>query len=266
MKELIAYCIRHMSNKDVIHSLFIEKEIAFKPSDSYEKLTQRFLKDSNKLSITDFTSRFRNEWIAAPIELHIQNLKSGHLKGHCWHGAMPSMLHLSMQNKVRDCIDGRMSIEELVCIGADIMRHEYFMVATHDLCETQIILDFPNVIPPIGNRSISDFVFKGIPYDLKVSTYPEGWEKTSGMSQEEKHLLCNALYAGADSERMRKQAEKTFSNWGLNRFYIMVSNQDCWLQEPEAMLDKLSLAVNKLREPMKIVVNGIGLLVQLIEL
>jgi hypothetical protein len=37
---------------------------------------------------------------------------------------MPSVLLLSLQNKVIDHIDGKQTLKELISIGADIMKHE----------------------------------------------------------------------------------------------------------------------------------------------
>lgn len=267
MKEIICYCIEHMSDKDNVHLLFDNLGIRYRKSGTYQELAEIYRNSEVEIPLTDFISFYRDKWIAAPIESHIQNLRSGLLRGHSWHQAMPSMLHLSMQNKVRECINGDLSLEELVNIGADIMKHEYFMVATHDICETTIINTFPNTIPPIGNKSITDFVFEGIPYDLKVSTYPDGWDKSNKAPRDEYiKTLASMLYAGADKARMRKQAEKANSNWAFNRFYIMVENQDRWLTNPQEMLDEMIRKVCELSKPQEIIVNEIHVLVQLIEL
>jgi hypothetical protein len=37
---------------------------------------------------------------------------------------MPSVLLLSLQNKVIDHTDGKQTLKELISIGADIMKHE----------------------------------------------------------------------------------------------------------------------------------------------
>ena len=256
-----------MSDKDLVYRLFEIYAISYKKSDSYRKLSDAYMMNGINIPICKFTDFYRQYWTPSPVDLHIKNLESGLLKGHSWHQAMPSMLHLSMQNKVRDCIDGKLSLNTLISVGADIMKHEYFMVATHDICETAIIQNITNTIPPIGSKSISDFVLNGIPYDLKVSTYPDGWNKSTSLNTSDYiKLLSSTLYAGADKERMRKQAEKASSPWAFNRFYVMVENQERWLDEPREMVNEIVVKTKSLGNPECICVHGIDIQIQLIEL
>jgi len=234
--DIVHYCIQHMSSKEHIHFLFNEFGIEHKMSDSYEKLVFRLLQS--------------------------KNLKSGLLKGHNWHGAMPSMLHLSLQNKVRDHIDGKLGLKELISTGADIMKHEYFMVAVHDLCETTIIASNPSTIPPIGSKSISDFVFEGIPYDLKITNYFGG--HTKEYVNKNKQNVVEQLLAGADVLRIREQAKKTINNWGLNRFYVLVEDQERWFSHPEGILDELIGEIKNMYKPMNTEIGGITISTQLI--
>lgn len=252
-----------MSSKELIHQLFDNHNIIYRNSDSYEKLENRLNeKDYEKINQAVLTKYYRENWKPTPSKLHLENLKSGELYGHNWHGAMPSMLHLSLQNKVRDHIDGKLTLEELISIGADIMKHEYFMVAAHDLCETIIIETFPNTIPPIGSKSISDFIFEGIPYDLKITNYFEG--QTRDYVNKNKQVVAEQLLAGADVLRIREQAKKTINNWGLNRFYFLVEDQDRWIKDPEGVLTELINEVTKLEAPFVVTIDGIQILVQLI--
>jgi hypothetical protein len=250
-KDLIKYCIRHMSSKELIHKLYTDNTIKYAKSDSYKKLAERIDDEkSPELDLEKFIQFFRVKWIPSPIDLHLKNLKSGSLQGHDWHGAMPSMLHLSMQGKVRDCINGKINLEELINIGSDIMKHEYFIVATHDLLETSIIETFDEVIPSIGKKSISDFVFKGIPYDLKNTNYFNNWTRESVNRAKKK--VAEDLIKGADIARIRKQAEGSINGWGLNRFYVMVEDQDLWFKEPEVILKMVLNEIKKLGEPFDI--------------
>jgi hypothetical protein len=262
-KDIIKYCIRHMCSKELIHNLFDNHSIEYRISDSYERLENRLnTTDYEKINQTVITNYFRENWKATNTKLHLENLKSGLLYGHNWHGAMPSMLHLSLQNKVRDHIDGKLSLNELISIGADIMKHEYFMVAAHDLCETMIIQNFPNTIPPVGSKSISDFIFDGIPYDLKITNYFVGHTKES--VNKNKQTVAEQLLAGADVQRIREQAKKTINNWGLNRFYFLVENQDRWIKDPEEVLNELIDEVKNLKAPFVVKIDGIEIMVQLI--
>ena len=248
-RDLISHCIEFMSNKDIICPFLRQSGIKARKTYSYKKIAQSYESNPDAISVDDICSLFRQEWKPCDIDRHIRHLQSGLLEGHDWHGARPSMLHLSIQDRVRECSSGVISLEDYLEKGADIIRHEYFMVATHDICETSIIRSFPSVIPPIGSRSISDFVFDGIPYDLKLTTHPDTWKPVAGrMSLNEKKQLAYELYEGADSERMRTAAEKCRNNWGLNRMYYIVNNQDQWLSDPmetvQFLLDNLCDASN----------------------
>ena len=253
-KKLIEYCIRHMSSKELIYALYDNNDIKFAKSDTYAKLANRINhQDSSKLNLEKLVQYFRANWQASPKQLHLKNLKSGRLRGHNWHGAMPSMLHLSMQNKVRDCINEKISLEELISIGSDIMKHEYFMVATHDLLETSIIEEFNDVIPPIGKKSISDFVFKGIPYDMKNTNYFGNWTRET--INHSKKDVAKDLIEGADIARIRKQAEGSINGWGLNRFYVMIENQELWFEDPEKLLEDVINEIRELGEPFDVKVE-----------
>ena len=235
--DLISHCIQFMSDKDVIRQFLREHGVKALKSYTFEKLARSYEANPDAVTVDEICSLFRGIWKPCDVELHVKHLKSGLLDGHDWHGARPSMLHLSFQDKVRECCEGKISLEEYLAMGSDIAKHEYFMVASHDICETSIIQEFPSVIPPIGNKSLSDFVFDGIPYDLKITSHPAEWKHRAGqMSIDEKKALAIQLYEGADSERMRADAEKCKNNWGLNRMYYIVNDQDKWRDDPQGVV------------------------------
>ena len=263
--DLIKFCIRHMCSKEHIYKLYSEKGIKFKTADSYEKLSEHINKSNIELfSVKKFTELSRSMWKHSDLDFHIDNLKSGKLSGHDWHGAMPSMLHLSLQDRVRDCIQGKINIDQLITIGSDIMKHEYFMVAAHDLAEAKIINHFKDAIPPTSNKSISDFVFNGIPYDLKNTNPIMGFSKEQINNNKEE--VIQLLLKGADISRIREQAKRTLNNWGLNRFYFIVHDQNRWLIEPEKLLEELVSEASKLQEPYIITIDNIKILCQLISI
>ncbi len=252
-----------MSKKDLIWDLYSRHNIAYKKTDSYEKLANRLDSyDEPPFDVNHLRNYFRSKWDPCPRDFHIENLQSGQLQGHSWHGAMPSMLHLSLQNKVRDCIAGNLDLEELIEIGANIMKHEYFMVAAHDLLESEIIRNFPNTIPPIGNRSISDFVLNGVPYDLKNTNYFDDWEKSS-VNQNKKEVT-DILFRDADVARLRKQAQKSLNGWGLNRFYVMVEDQSRWILNPEGILTEVCQETALLGPPQEIRIEDLKIKTQII--
>lgn len=260
-KQLIEHCLNAMMSTEQIQEML--KEYGYNAKGNKSGIIDAALNECGKLNINSLTKYLRDKWTPTNIQTHIDNMKSGKLKGHDWHGAMPSSLHLSLQNKVRECVDGLLSIDKLIEIGADIMKHEYFMVAQHDIIETSIISHFKNTIPPIVSRSITDFVFKDIPVDLKVTGFPdkpEKWQKRAKidkkLTEEEKICLIKDLYERADKDRMRKQAQKTVNNWGLNRMYIIIKNQDEWFKDPESIVGKVIKELEKTEKPYNVTVNG----------
>jgi hypothetical protein len=243
-----------MSSKELIHELYAKNGIRHAKSDTYAKLAKRIDDDNpSELDLRKLVHFYRANWKPTPKDLHLRHLKSGALRGHDWHGAMPSMLHLSMQDRVRDCINGKINLVELINIGSDIMKHEYFIVATHDLLETSIIEAFEDVIPSIGKKSISDFVFKGIPYDLKNTNYFNDWTRESVNAH--KKEVAQDLIRGADIARIRKQAVGSINGWGLNRFYVMIDDQDSWYQEPEKILEMVLDEIKELGDPLDVEVE-----------
>ena len=243
-RDLIAHCIEFMSDKDVIVSLLREHGFSVDNSLSYEKLAQAYETMPDALTVDDICATFRNHWAPSDIEGHVAVLQSGLLDRHDWHGAFPSNLHLSLQNRVREYFSETITWEKYMEIGTDILRHECFMLAIHDICETSIIQSFPSVIPPIRSKSLSDFVFDGVPYDLKLTTHKDPWKPFAGhMSLEQKKELAIALNKGADSKRIRPAAAKCRNNWGMSRMFYVVNDQDKWLKDPlgtaQFLLDNL---------------------------
>jgi len=271
---LLEYLFRFMISKEARAEFLASKGINVRLTGlSYEKAARKLREETGfTITLSDvnaFNRDFRicsailfNKWENIATDLHLENLKSGLLDGHDWHGAMPSFLHLSLQNKVREVCGGGLSLSDAIDIGKDIMKQEYFIVATHDLCESKIIDEINDVIPSLANKGVSDFVFKEIPYDLKNSGVPNGWTFENAKSNPRDFAL--SLYQGADSERMRKQAEKSINNWGLNRFYVIVKDLNKWLTEPEKILASVISKTNSLGTPIQITVNGISLSCQMV--
>ena len=262
---LIAYYIENMASKEFIETLFLQYGIKYKKTHSYKKCKEDYIASGITIPKKDFVKLCRKNWQSAPILYHKNNLSSGILTGHSWHKAMPSMLHYSLQDKVRECIEKEGKINDLLEIAKDIMKHEYFMVATHDICESLIIGQFTDSLPPSRSKSISDFTFKDIPYDLKVSTYPEGWNNIPCKSQDEQIGLIKSFVGGADSLRVRSEAIGAYNGWGDNRFYIVVANQERWINDTDALLNEIRNKISALRKPLVIELDNETIWAQIIE-
>lgn len=263
-EDLIEYFFRFMISKETRIKFLEERGIDLNTKNMSTAAAAHFLRSSQECNITlaqlrDFA---RKNWQMPDTGYYVQNLKSGLLKGHDWHGAMPSFLHLSFQNKVRQCCGHSFTLEEYIEMGKHIALQEFFIVVTHDLCESQVINSISNTIPSIANKGVSDFIFEEIPYDLKNSSLPTGWlwEDAKGKVLE----FAKSLYLGADTERLRKQAENSINDWGLNRFYVIVRDIEKWISEPEWILGKLTEECKKLGEPIKFEIEGLRVMCHIV--
>ncbi len=263
-EDIIEYCFRFMISKDMRLLFLDEHNIIISTKSLSAQKAAALLRNKKEFTITldqvrDFS---RRNWNPTNIKQHIKSLTSGLLKGHNWHGAMPSFLHLSFQNKVREYCAGKISLKEYIEIGTDIARQEFYIVVTHDLCESQVTLSFSDAIPSIANRSVSDFIFKEMPYDLKNSGIPNGW--TLKEARKDPLKFAKSLYEGADKERLRKQAEKSINDWGLNRFYVIVDDLEQWINDPEKLLDKIIKECKKLDKPLRFHIDGLTILCHIV--
>ncbi|MBI2084624.1 MAG: hypothetical protein HYT70_03380 [Candidatus Aenigmarchaeota archaeon] len=261
-EDLGEYCFRFMMNKGAIEEFLKANGIRIRVT-SYEK-TAKELRASGSfiISIDQIRNFVRKKWVGTDIGYHLINLKSGLLEGHNWHGSMPSFLHLSFQNKVREWISQGKKLKELLKVGEDVMKQEYFIVATHDLSETTIIKSVDDVIPSIAQKGVSDFVFKGIPYDLKNSGVPNGWSFSE--AKDSPAEFASSLIGGADVERLRKQANNSINNWGLNRFYVILKDTDDWLKKPEDVLEKIKRNTSNLGNPIRVSEEDLSITCQLL--
>lgn len=76
------------------------------------------------------------------------------------------------------------------------------------------------------------------------------------MTKDEKIQLAYELYQGADSERMRKQAEDCKNNWGLNRMYFLVADQSKRDVNPKVLIGYLLDEIKKSENRFEITVHG----------
>ncbi len=259
-KELIKYCLSEMATKEQIIDMLAD--LGCKPAKKTIKKDEavKLALGCRGINIEYITKFFREKWKGTNKDSYLDTLKSGILAGHDWHGAMPSSLHRVLQDHVRECAAGKYTIEKLLNIGVEIMKHEYFIVAQHDIIEASIIEHFEDTIPPIISKCITDFVFKGTPVDLKVTDYKEDWanriKSNEPLTIDEKKRLIADNYKEADSNRKRKQANGSINNWGFNRMYVFIKDQDEWFSNPEGIVNRVLAALDNTREPYKIDIDG----------
>ena len=262
--DLIEYFFRFMISKDWRLIFLAKLNITTKTRNlSMKNAAEALKKDENfVITLNQIRDFARLNWTPTNMSLHTKSLSSGLLKGHNWHGAMPSFLHLSFQKKVREYCLGNLTLDEYLNIGNDIAKQEFYIVVTHDLCESKIISEFKDSIPSIANKGVTDFVFRNIPYDLKNSGLPNGWTMKEAVKNPLK--LAKSLYEGADTERFRKQAENSINDWGVNRFYVIVNDLEQWLKCPEKLLEKIVKKSKDLKNPLKFNMDGVTILCQMV--
>jgi len=239
-EDSIEFAFNLMLNSNQLIEFLLSLKISLKGiKKSPKSIFIKELKENEDFTIKlDSLRQFlRSKWLPCPIENHIKNLKSGLLNGQSWHNAMPSFLHRSLQDKVRDCASGKYDLNNLIKIGGDIMKKEYFIVATHDVCESKIILEVENILPSLTNKGVADFMLNGIPFDLKVSQPVGEWNFET--AQKNKKEFAKSMFIGGDVERIRKQANLSINGWGQNRLYVLTKNDELWLKNPELLLKKV---------------------------
>lgn len=260
---MINYCLSEMATIEQIVDML--DDLGCKPAKKKPKKDElvNLALGCRGINIEYITKFFREKWKGTNKDSYLDTLKSGILAGHDWHGAMPSSLHRVLQDHVRECAAGKYTIEKLLNIGVEIMKHEYFIVAQHDIIEASIIEHFEDTIPPIISKCITDFVFKGTPVDLKVTDYKKNWVnriKTNiPLTIDEKKTLIKDNYTDADSNRIRKQADGSINNWGFNRMYVFIKDQDEWLSNPEVIVDRVLDSLEKTDKPYDIDINGFNI-------
>lgn len=250
--ELIKFVLSNLFSKEQINSftsilgIYLPSRITNRRKEYY---IDYLLHMPDEITLDQITRFARKQWQKPPMERHLANLRSGILKGHSWHGAMPSTLHLSLQTLIREYLkssDEKYNLNYLIEIGGNIMKHEYFIVAVADICENLFIEKFEDTIPSITSRGISDFIFNGIPYDLKNSGVSSDW--TFKRACENPKAFIRSLIKGADVQRIRKQAKGTYKNWGNNRLYVITEYDNIWIDKPERALHYLYEELKRIKE------------------
>ena len=261
-EELLQYFLSTMLSKDLLLELVKGRGGAIRDS-TYLKMALHLKNErSLMLDVNECRDFARRRWQGVDEDRVIADLKSGLLAGHNWHGAMPSMLHRSFQEKVREYCAGDMTLQQYLEVGCNIAKQEAFIVLIHDLCESRIIRAIQHVIPTLRNRSVSDFIFEGIPYDLKVTSMSMNWTFDTAVADPKGY--AESLYQGADTERLRKQAMDSTNNWGINRFYLSTRSSDLWLEDPKALLDELIKKCVQINKPIACEVAGLNFLCQVV--
>jgi len=262
--DLIEYFFRFMISKDWRLNFLEKANIIVNTKYLSMKKSAETLKNDKTcmINLNQIRNFARLNWTPTNTDLHIKSLSSGLLEGHDWHGAMPSFLHLSFQKKVREYCSGSLTLDEYLNIGKDIAKQEFYIVVTHDLCESKIISEFKDSIPSIANKGVTDFIFQNIPYDLKNSSLPKGWSMKEAKNNPLK--LAKSLYEGADTERLRKQAENSINDWGVNRFYVIVDDLEQWMKCPEELLKKIVDKSKDLKNPLKFNMEGVTILCHMV--
>jgi hypothetical protein len=251
--DSIEFAFNLMLNSNQLKDFLSELKISLRGIRKSPKAS--FIEDLKKskdftITLEQLRNFLREKWLPYPIDNHLKHLKSGLLKGQSWHNAMPSFLHRSLQDKVRECASGKYDLNELIKIGGDIMKKEYFIVATHDICESKIILDIEEILPSLTNKGVADFMFRGIPFDLKVSQPVGKWNFET--AQKRNKEFAKSMFVGGDVERIRKQANSSINGWGQNRLYVLTKDDKLWIANPELLLKKIVDKIKQLGEPLEI--------------
>ncbi len=244
---ILDFCLRVMlSNQQLIR--LGESRLGIRPKGNKASIIES-LKEAG-IDLSQIRSFCRETRERANLDLIRNVLKSGKLKGHSWEKARPSNLHLSIQSLVRDCFAGRIDIDEYLEKGNNIIKHEFFITAIHDLVEQTIIDSFEDVIPAITSKSTIDFVYGGTPYDLKVTSPLKGW--TYEEAKKDPNRFAKSLYEGQDAERIRASAKEADE---FNRLFLIYKNDSIW-ENPKDVENKIRELFLRTLQPLIIDIDG----------
>lgn len=262
-KELKEYCFDTMIIKRDGVQLLNSVGVDCKANEKAGIITTKLKENIDIISIEVINHHLREKWLQKDMvdtSTLVKLLTSKKLIGHNWYGASPSKLHAFLQEKVRNYLANQITFDSLMEIGSNIVRHECFITAVHDLVETYIIQSFSSVIPPNRKKSISDFIFNGIPYDLKVTKLKKELSdfgpRMGKLSVDEKMELTKRLYGGTDSLRNRTDAESNSFAGAQNRMYIVLSEPDKWLVSPEKNLKYILKELKNRNNFFSLVINN----------
>jgi hypothetical protein len=202
-------------------------------------------------------------WNPPNANVHLENLTSGMLEGFSWHNLAPSHLHMGLQGHVRRVAAGELSLPQFLELGSDVIKKEYVMVAVADLTELTLVHRCGGT-PPLRDKSLSDVVLGGYPFDVKNTSVPNGWSATQ--IRNDPASFATAMFEGADSERVRKQAQKAFNDWAVNRLFVVTEHEERWLSEPESLMDELASQAMALGDPYDLEADDVRMLVHVIVL
>lgn len=256
--ELVLHCLSKMASKNQLVELARSRDLRCRESMSISALATLIAESGFDLETLREYFRLRHSNSSSGVLRQL--MSSGCLIGHNWHETSPSVMHMRLQDRVRDCIDGAISFEQYMSMVADIAKEEMFIVARHDIVEEAIINHFPDVIPEIGVKSVTDFVFRGVPVDLKVSTHSDAWRVCAGrMTEDQKREFAIDYFKNADPDRMRKQAARAQYTWGLNRMYVMVKDESRWFSDLDALISEILGQMETAEAPFRISVNDMDM-------
>ncbi|MBX3134289.1 MAG: hypothetical protein KF689_12980 [Gemmatimonadaceae bacterium] len=256
-EELVGYILCEMLNAEQT-AAFCRQEGIKVPSGSRSSQCRVVAAQTKLAALHAFCIA---NWERPSAAIHIENLKSGKLNGFSWHNLAPSRLHLGLQGHVRRVATGQISLDAFLALGADVIHKEYVMVAVADLTELTLV-ERCGATPPLRARSVSDVVLGGYPFDVKNGSIPNGW--TAASIRNDPKAFAAAMIAGADSERLRKEANKAFNAWANNRLFVNTEHEERWLDEPEACMNDLAAAASKLTTPFRLTVADAEVLTHVI--
>lgn len=257
--ELVGYVLKEMLTADQMKDFCNGHNIAIPRGERTDQC--RVL--GSTVSFADLHDYCLAGWDRPIAEIHLSNLTSGLLDGFSWHNLAPAYLHLGLQNYVRRVAKGELLLPEFLSLGSNIVKKEYVMVAIADLTEL-ILIDRCGGTPPLKAKALSDLVFRGLPYDVKNTSPSNDWG--ADRIRRDPAGFSRAMVLGANSERTRKQADKAFNVWALNRFFVVTEEEGLWLTRPAEMMDRLATVALSLRDPFELEVDGLRILSQVVVL
>lgn len=246
-EEIIRYFLKFMCGKKNIVELLQEKNApSVRRSGNIQSLID-YAANEESLVLTkkDITTYARKKYLPHLYDINQQKelIQSGDLKGHSWHQAAPSRLHLTLQRWVRSYLSDELSLENYMKRVTDVAKQEIYMLVGANITEYLIAKAEDNIIPNLRQMGISDVIINHLAYDVKNTHNPN----TCPHDLRNEPIECQEwLFDSGDLQRDLKTAAKAPPHLGYNRIYVIIDPVDKWETDLDNICDFIQNTIKKI--------------------
>jgi len=251
-KDIIDYFLRFMVNKQHIFELLEFKEVTgISKSQTINDLIYTLKTDTNfSITRSDIIEFSRNKFRHHLYDIDNQKelILSGKLRGHSWHKAAPSRLHLTFQKWVREFLVGNLEFNKYFEKVNNVGRQEIYMLTVANITEYTITTAADEIIPNLKRFGISDVLINNLGYYVKNTHNPKTCNIDFNKNPEDAQEW---LFDSGDLQRDLKTAAQAPLHMGYNRIYVIIEPVDRWEKELDFICDYIQKSIIKIENNSK---------------